>query len=294
LSIKQMIDIECCRCGSKGKLEVWNSINVQLNPEAMKKLLEGRINTFHCENCSFKVFVPVSLLYHDPLEKFCVEYVPFHWAKENKFLDSLGDDAKLDKDLGVPGNGIPEYFKNTHLVFSMDELARYVVFRHLLARRKLSIERGKLACFSCRRNIEKGEHHFCVSRLHRVRNDTDDMECDEIIGAAASLQVCADCMVTAAKDTIRFKNLPLPVLNLEKDGLHRFARWLTDKTVEWIPMAGSCDSCHFCHVAIVHGNKYILLEAEEEIESTECMEIKEKRILAVICEECSQKYAVWL
>jgi hypothetical protein len=294
LSIKQIIDIDCSGCGSKGQVEIWTSINVQLNPEATRKLLDGRINTFHCENCGFNMFIPASLLYHDPLEKFCAQYIPFHWAKDKKFLDSLTYDARLDTDSGLPEDGKPKYFKNIHFVFSMDELARYVFFRHLLARRKLSIERGKLTCFSCRRKIEKGEHHFCVSRLHQVRGDTEKYDDDKVVEATASLQVCTDCMVRAATETIQFVELPLPVLNLEKEGLHRYARLLADRRGELAHAANTSSSCHFCSTAIKSGNNYTQIEVEEEGEDAKCMQVKEKQTIGILCEECAQKYVVWL
>jgi hypothetical protein len=101
-------------------------------------------------------------------------------------------------------------------------------------------------------------------------------------------------MVRAATETIQFVELPLPVLNLEKEGLHRYARLLADRRGELAHAANTSSSCHFCSTAIKSGNNYTQIEVEEEVEDAKCMQVKEKQTIGILCEECAQKYVVWL
>ena len=48
------------------------------------------------------------------------------------------------------------------------------------------------------------------------------------------------------------------------------------------------------HAAIALGAKYTLLRAEEEWENSKGIVVEFQQTLATICEDCSQKYAVWL
>ncbi len=135
MSIKQTMEIECPKCGINKEVVVWKSINVQLNPEAKKELLEAKTNLFHCGICSFEQIVPVVLLYHDMEKEFCVQFFPFNSLDDKRFLENFTDDGK--SDLRRTGEeDPPDYFRNTHIVFSMDELVRYVIFRDRLAERR--------------------------------------------------------------------------------------------------------------------------------------------------------------
>ncbi len=139
MSIVQIIEIECPRCGSKSNTSIWSSINTQLSPEAKGKLLEGKINLFNCLVCSLEAPVSATLLYHDMERKFCARFVPFSMVEKNSFLDEFNDNAE-GRLPGIPDDEIPEYFKHEHIVFSMEELIRYVVFRDRLDERKLNIK----------------------------------------------------------------------------------------------------------------------------------------------------------
>ncbi len=44
--------LQCPHCGNEQKLEIWESINVTLDPEVKAKLLAGKINVFICDKCS--------------------------------------------------------------------------------------------------------------------------------------------------------------------------------------------------------------------------------------------------
>ena len=126
MSKKFIVDLDCPKCGRKTKTEIWSTMNTQLNPEAKKKLLEGQINIFRCDNCSFETVVDASFLYHDMEKKFLVYYLPFEDVE--KHLDMFTENAEMSDPLLEKRVELSDHFKHMHFVFSMDELVRYVVF----------------------------------------------------------------------------------------------------------------------------------------------------------------------
>lgn len=145
MSKHKIVELKCPKCGNTSQTTVWNSLNVQKDPEAKKELLRGKINLFHCDSCSFEAFVPADLMYHDMRKKFVVQLYTLPRTEDNDFFDMFTDDAQLKSVLDIPpnlSNIVSPYFRNIHIVFAMDELVRYVVFRDRLARYKARTKDG--------------------------------------------------------------------------------------------------------------------------------------------------------
>jgi hypothetical protein len=77
MSKKEQTAVKCHKCGTEGSIELWTSLNTSSNPEAKKDLLEGRINLFQCLDCNSEATVPVSFLYHDMENDYCIWHFPF-------------------------------------------------------------------------------------------------------------------------------------------------------------------------------------------------------------------------
>ena len=152
---------------------------------------------------------------------------------------------------------------------------------------------GQLICFSCGSGIDGEEHYFCVSRLRQIKGKADEDE-DRIVGATASLQICTNCKVGAATKDITFPELPLPVLNLEKRGFNQFAKWRAGKATESESIAKGRNSCSLCRAAIGAGDAYRRIQLTEEVQNATDIEVKEAYTLAILCENCAEKYMVWL
>ena len=154
--------------------------------------------------------------------------------------------------------------------------------------------KGLTACLACGCDIEDGQRYFCVQRLRRLRGDLDFNE-DENLDIMSSIQICAPCMTKASTEAITFEEKPVPILNLEKEGVRKLARSLGS----WRSTSGlttkSEGSCHFCRKAISKGETYTRIEIEEDVESGGVFERQEVlAVLAVVCEECAKKYMIWL
>jgi len=129
MSICEHIEFQCPSCNSSQTIEIWRSINTQENPELKKELFEGRINVFHCLECDFEGSLPVDLLYHDVENQFCVQFFPFEWILDDKFIQRFRfQDGNVvfapQKDI----LSLPAYLRNFQITFNMNEMIRYIIF----------------------------------------------------------------------------------------------------------------------------------------------------------------------
>ena len=290
MSINQIIAVNCPKCGKESDVVVWTSLNVNIDPDAKEGLLQGKINVFHCSHCDFEDYIDVKLLYHDMRNMFCVQYYPFNSIEEERFLDTFNENAQPELD--TPNVPIPEYFKNVHIVFSMSELVRYVLFRDSLAGRKESVKSGTMACFCCGGNMKKGEHYYCAARRRHIKGDKDESS-DLIKDASSSLQVCTRCLEKAAGEKIELSNSVIPLLNLEIAELYKFAKRSVDNKKDSEEQDKSRDSCSLCTADIRVGDQYTRLTMGEEVEDGDSVRTISEYTFAVLCKNCADKYMAW-
>ncbi len=65
MSLPNQITITCPACQHQQAFTIWRSINVTLDPELKKRLLDRSLFSFHCETCGHNAIVDQELLYHD-------------------------------------------------------------------------------------------------------------------------------------------------------------------------------------------------------------------------------------
>lgn len=290
---RTLVEIECPQCGSSAKARARQYINVQANPRGREDLLAGKLNLYRCRGCGYSNALPVDVFYHDAEKEFCVQYVPQWLAEDNDFLDSLDDRSRPALFESAPDT--PAYFHDVHLVLSMNELVAYVALRERLWERRASAPApGLVTCFSCDRSIEHGEHYYCVSRIVKKRGARNP-DGDRAVDSFASLQVCADCRRCAETQPIAFGHAPVPLLRLEQEGFHRFARergnWASQRSSD----APWDSTCSLCRTAIGRGKQYVAIELSEETSCHEGVETLQVHAqLARVCGPCSELYMVWL
>lgn len=132
MSIKKEHELTCPNCGHSQKVTIWNAANVTLDPAIRTKVFDGEINFFDCEKCEHESYIEIPFLYHDMDRKFAVHYFPKPSIKKVDFLDKFNKKGLLeteDEDLKFE---IPEYMREVHVVFDMNELVTYTVFREML------------------------------------------------------------------------------------------------------------------------------------------------------------------
>jgi hypothetical protein len=141
MSKMQQIDVECPECGIKQKVDYWDSINVDLDFSLRKHLFDGSINFFRCENCNYEAFVNGPMLYHDMTRKFCIQYLPDYWLEDLSKFESYYTDGSLETYVNFTSMGI-DHLSKPHVVFNMEELLRYIVFRELLYDRDMADQKS--------------------------------------------------------------------------------------------------------------------------------------------------------
>jgi len=136
MSIKREEEIPCPKCGKAQTVTIWESIDAEPDPEARTALFEARVNRFDCPACDFDALVPVPLLYHDRRRQFVVQFFPFGWLDEPKFVERFTADGRdrqvLERfELAMKAKKIPPGAEpvEPHVVFELPELVRYVLFR---------------------------------------------------------------------------------------------------------------------------------------------------------------------
>jgi len=131
LSIHENRTVNCPKCQHEQTIVVWSSINATLNPDGRIKLFDGQINHFKCLKCGYESLVPMPLLYHDPERKIAAHYFPPESMKKAEFLDQFDLDGKFVVTAEVDFD-VPDHLMDIHVVFNMNELVSYVVFREML------------------------------------------------------------------------------------------------------------------------------------------------------------------
>ncbi len=66
MSLAEPADVTCPSCGHSQSFMVWQSLNVSLDQEQKRELLEGRLMRSACRRCGHVVDLLHPLLYHDP------------------------------------------------------------------------------------------------------------------------------------------------------------------------------------------------------------------------------------
>ena len=68
------IKITCPACNMEGSYTIWDSVNVDLDPELKSKVMDGSLFKWVCPNCKKSFNAPYSFLYHDMTHNFMVQF----------------------------------------------------------------------------------------------------------------------------------------------------------------------------------------------------------------------------
>lgn len=74
MSSFRTIKITCPDCNTEGSYTVWDSVNVDLDPELKSKVMDGSLFTWVCPKCKKSYNAPYSFLYHDMTHNFMVQF----------------------------------------------------------------------------------------------------------------------------------------------------------------------------------------------------------------------------
>ena len=130
------VDVSCPKCHTIQSVMLYDSLNVTIDPEAKQDLIDGKINVFKCESCNAEITVGKTLLYHDMTQHFCVYFIPMNAVFDDDYIKNrISSEGQINWEVPdfVKNFTVAEYLRNPHIVFDMDELVRYVIFRERVA-----------------------------------------------------------------------------------------------------------------------------------------------------------------
>ena len=99
MSMHHIEQIKCPKCGKDAEFEIWNSINVDLNPEMRERVLDGTLYNFKCQHCGHEDKIAYPILYNDMTHNFMIYYCDENGVKE--YEDALTNlmDNELTKEI---------------------------------------------------------------------------------------------------------------------------------------------------------------------------------------------------
>jgi hypothetical protein len=140
------IEISCPECKAAQTTQVWRSLSPSVDPGSKELLFAGKINLFSCGQCSYEAFIPIDFIYHDPVQKFCVQFYSPHSIDNTEFINGFTSDGLPTwvETLGTMGTQAPHLLQ-PHIVLDMSELIRYVKFRDRLAAKHSALPEKQVA-----------------------------------------------------------------------------------------------------------------------------------------------------
>src|SRR5665811_1188298 len=66
----------CPRCKTPILVDVEQLFDLNIDPEAKKKLLSGSFNVIACKNCGYQGMMTTPMVYHDPSKELLLTYFP--------------------------------------------------------------------------------------------------------------------------------------------------------------------------------------------------------------------------
>jgi hypothetical protein len=136
----QRIEISCPHCQQKQAAEIYQTLNITINSDKKQELFAGKINVLSCTKCKQQVTISTPFLYHDMERKIAVYYYPPNVINNSDFLKQFKPDGTMNTDLmrqttgRIPQEAVDSAYltEYPHIVFDMQELLTYVVFRDKL------------------------------------------------------------------------------------------------------------------------------------------------------------------
>ncbi len=95
MSIINRNQYDCPNCSNQLTITVYDSINVDENPELKDAVLSGTINSTVCGECGKTIVINQSFMYHDMKKQFIINYVT-----EHADLEEVQESSRLFSHLG--------------------------------------------------------------------------------------------------------------------------------------------------------------------------------------------------
>jgi len=123
MSKSKTFNIKCPSCGTQQDVELYEAVNVAVEPELKQALLENRLNRVGCTDCDASFRVDMPLLYSDPKHNILI-----HWIPETETLTREQIIEDFDQSLEQINEMLPADITapNVRLVLTRVELVELI------------------------------------------------------------------------------------------------------------------------------------------------------------------------
>lgn len=170
MSIRKNVNIRCPSCGTRQDVELYESINVQADPQLKDALMHNQLNRVDCIDCAASFRIDMPMLYSDPGKRILIHWIPEtgHATREQiieDFDQSMQEmNAMVPPDIELP---------NVRLVTTRVELVE-LIFMIEAGMNQRVVEYVKYSIHT--RNMEKVDPHKCRLLLS-VQDSTEAELC---------------------------------------------------------------------------------------------------------------------
>ena len=96
--MENKIELVCPECNEKFNVDIFTSINVQMDKDMKNRVLSGKLFDMECTHCHSKFHIPYPVLYHDMEKKLLIQFTE---EKELEPIKKILDHANVGKDYTV-------------------------------------------------------------------------------------------------------------------------------------------------------------------------------------------------
>lgn len=119
-----------CACGHTFKAELYQSANVTLNPDLLKRILSGEMNVVACPSCGCRFHVEVPFLYHDMAGGEMIWVYPLRGSVDEAAAQEEVRKKWEELKKTMPGevrHTLDERYAGVKIVFGMDALVEHIM-----------------------------------------------------------------------------------------------------------------------------------------------------------------------
>ena len=96
MSTNRITNIECSNCHHQQRVQIWDLINIQENPELKEKVVNGQIFINTCAKCKYPLVYDYPCLYLDIEHNYIIYLQPNYDPKSNKQYSDLATILKTN------------------------------------------------------------------------------------------------------------------------------------------------------------------------------------------------------
>ena len=161
-------EFTCPHCGAKGKFTVWDSINVNLDPQLRDKVLDESLFMWTCPCCGKQMYITFGSLYHDISNQFMILFD----HKSNVENEDFGQESALPESEELAQFSKNYRLRQVHGILALKE--KIFIFEEGLS--DIVVELLKYFVINQVIHINESDPNFLIGKGIYFTNLSDDGE----------------------------------------------------------------------------------------------------------------------